>query len=301
MNPISAPSETRVCRVIVDPAPSSGAWNMAVDETLLDSAVAGVGTVRWYRWEQATLSLGYFQSPAEALGDPKLRDLPIVRRLSGGGAVVHHHELTYSCALPVQHPLAAAPRRLYTAVHEQFIDVLAEFGFAAAMRGTNTPARGHEYLCFGRMDDFDVVLGGHKVLGSAQRRRKGAVLQHGSLVLQRSEWAPAFPGLFECGGHSVPVPQLLERLADAVPRLFGPLQEHCDISETERKNATRLAAENSGTANSGTENGRNHHSENPHAEPDTEGCERHAQGWEQGGHSAILSGVTRGREGDPEP
>jgi hypothetical protein len=152
---------------------------MAVDETLLDSAAEGICTVRWYRWEQATLSLGYFQSQEEALADSRLRDLPIVRRLSGGGAIVHHHELTYSCAVPALHPLAAAPRRLYSAVHEGIIGVLAEFGYEAALRGTNAPALGAEYLCFGRMDDFDVVMGGHKVLGSAQRRRKGAVLQHG--------------------------------------------------------------------------------------------------------------------------
>jgi lipoate-protein ligase A len=232
--------------MIVDPAPCSGAWNMAVDETLLDSAVAGVCTVRWYRWDQATLSLGYFQSPDEAHGDPILRKLPIVRRLSGGGAIVHHNEITYSCAVPTQHALAAAPRRLYTAVHERIIAVLAEFGFPVAIRGMSRPARVPEYLCFGRTDAFDVVIKGHKVLGSAQRRRKGAVLQHGSLILRRSEWALTFPGLFDCGGHSIPVPVLLERLADALPGLFSPFQKRCEITETERTCACRLVAENAG-------------------------------------------------------
>src|SRR5258708_19105795 len=68
----TASSGTETCRVIVDHEPGSGAWNMAVDETLLDSAVAGTCSVRWYRWERATLSLGYFQSPEDALADPKL-------------------------------------------------------------------------------------------------------------------------------------------------------------------------------------------------------------------------------------
>lgn len=215
---------------------------MAVDETLLESAVAGQCSLRWYRWEQATLSLGYFQSVETALGDSRLQNLPIVRRLSGGGAIVHHHELTYSCAVPAEHPLAVAPRRLYTAVHSQIIGVLAEFGYLAALRGTNSPAGPEEFLCFGRRDDFDVVMKEDKVLGSAQRRRKGAVLQHGSLVLERSEWAPAFPGVFECGGHAASVPYLLERLADAVTGLFGPVREHCQISETERQAAAVLAA-----------------------------------------------------------
>jgi lipoate-protein ligase A len=214
---------------------------MAVDEILLEGAVAGQCSVRWYRWDQATLSLGHFQSPQDALADSRLRNLPIVRRLSGGGAIVHHHELTYSCAVPARHPLAAEPRRLYTAVHERIIDVLAGFGFAAALRGTSIPAHGKEYLCFSRMDDFDVVMSGHKVLGSAQRRRKGAILQHGSLMLERSAWAPVFPGVFECGGRCVPVPDLLERLGTAVPENFGPLREHCRISEDERQSARALA------------------------------------------------------------
>jgi lipoate-protein ligase A len=221
---------------------------MAVDETLLDSAAAGLCTVRWYRWEQATLSLGYFQAPETALEDSRLRNLPTVRRLSGGGAIVHHHELTYSCAVPAEHPLAANPRRLYSAVHERIIGVLGEFGFAAALRGTSTSSRNAEYLCFGRMDDFDVVMGNHKVLGSAQRRRKGAVLQHGSLVLERSEWAPRFPGVFECGGHSVSLPNLLQRLAVAVAGLFDPLSEQtrdeqCRLSESEHLAATRRVAQ----------------------------------------------------------
>src|SRR5262245_38955299 len=61
------------CRLIVDPLPASGRWNMAVDEALLETAVGGGPcTVRWYRWDQATLSLGYFQAPEEATRDPRL-------------------------------------------------------------------------------------------------------------------------------------------------------------------------------------------------------------------------------------
>src|SRR5437899_7083966 len=95
------------CRVIVDTLPGSGEWNMAVDEALLESAVAGGScATRWYCWNQATLSIGYFQTPEEALCKRRFAALPVVRRLTGGGAIVHHHELTYSCTLPARHPLA---------------------------------------------------------------------------------------------------------------------------------------------------------------------------------------------------
>jgi lipoate-protein ligase A len=76
--------------------------------------------------------------------------------------------------------------------------------------------RAGEFLCFGRGDAFDVVLGGHKVLGSAQRRRKGAILQHGSLVLRRSSFAPQFPGIADLADFSLSESALAERLAGAV-------------------------------------------------------------------------------------
>ena len=189
---------------------------MAVDEALLESAVsAGVCTVRWYRWKCPTVSLGYFQSLSALQANPRLRGLPVVRRLSGGGAIVHDRELTYSCAVPAGHRLSRDARQLYTRMHERVIGVLAGFGFAAALRGTARGDRGREFLCFGRGDDFDVVMGDSKVLGSAQRRRKGAVLQHGSLVLESSETTPEFPGVFDCGGRTVPLADLAEGLARA--------------------------------------------------------------------------------------
>ncbi len=226
--------DAKACRVIVDAQPAAGLWNMAVDEALLESAVeGGPATVRWYRWDQATVSIGYFQSYDEARGEPRFRALPIVRRLSGGGAIVHHHELTYSCALPPRHALARDARQLYTLVHERVIDVLAAWGFQAARRGTADRARGKEFLCFGRADDFDVVMNGQKVLGSAQRRRKGAVLQHGSLVLRRSEWAPEFPGVFDCAAHSVSEIGLLGQLSHALGSLLSDRLIACLITSNE--------------------------------------------------------------------
>jgi lipoyl(octanoyl) transferase len=229
----------QACRVIVEEQPASGAWNMAVDEALLETAVGGgPATVRWYSWQEATLSLGHFQDMEGARRDPRFRELPVVRRLSGGGAVVHHHELTYSCTLPAWHPLARDARQLYGLVHGRIIEILAGSGFAATLRGGEpAPDRATKFLCFGRDDDFDVVLARQKVLGSAQRRRKGAVLQHGSLVLRRSAWAPEFPGLFDCGGHAVSEADLMAPLAEAVASLFSSRLAPASLSPDEHRRA----------------------------------------------------------------
>lgn len=184
------------CRIIIDPLPGSGAWNMAVDEALLTAAVErSQCAVRWYQWSEPTISLGHFQDAQAVARHGTLARLPVVRRLSGGGAILHHHELTYSCTVPASHPLARDAREIYLHVHRALIAVLEQFGCPVALRGESQAEKSGEFLCFGRGDAFDVVLGGYKVIGSAQRRRKGAVLQHGSLILRRSEWAPQFPGL----------------------------------------------------------------------------------------------------------
>jgi hypothetical protein len=111
-----------------------------------------------------------------------------------GGAIVHDRELTYSCALAASHPFVREPRKIYTSVHLAVIELLAGYGLSATLRGESLPGLDREFLCFGRGDQDDVVIGPEKILGSAQRRRKGAVLQHGSLVLWRSEAVAAvFP------------------------------------------------------------------------------------------------------------
>ena len=192
---------SRPCRIVIDDQPGSGQWNMAVDETLLESALnQELCTVRIYQWREATLSLGYFQNASEREGIPAVSTLPCVRRLSGGGAIVHHHELTYSLAVPLGHPLVTEPRQLYGAIHARIIQWLAEAGIAAELRGNSTTTGtnpSEPFLCFSRGDSQDIICDGKKILGSAQRRRKGAVLQHGSLVLQTSSYAPHVLGLKE--------------------------------------------------------------------------------------------------------
>jgi lipoate-protein ligase A len=211
------------CRLIIDP-PSTGAWNMGVDEALLlDAAENGSASLRFYRWNEPTLSLGYFQRYEDRGLHAASRNCEVVRRQTGGGAILHDRELTYSLVLPPSHPLARQSERLYQIVHEVFVRSLwpqnSQPNERSRLRirgeGNASPAADEPFLCFQRRAKGDVVFaspepvncdgnlsqkslpfaGEWKVLGSAQRRYHGAVLQHGSLLIERSPSAPELKGL----------------------------------------------------------------------------------------------------------
>ncbi|MBM80201.1 MAG: lipoate--protein ligase [Planctomycetaceae bacterium] len=213
--------------VVVEPTPRSGAWNMAIDEALLTAAVENsTTTLRFYRWEEATVSLGYFQKTESASLDPLLAELPLVRRLSGGGAILHEHEWTYSLSVPSDHSLSKQAIQLYSRVHDCIIAALGNADISAAMRGdvdltkATNPAS-EPFLCFGRGDERDIIVAGHKVLGSAQRRRRGAILQHGSLLLRRSKYALQFPGLEDLVEAPFSVDELMQDVVGQLAQMMG--------------------------------------------------------------------------------
>jgi lipoate-protein ligase A len=170
---------------------------MAVDEVLLASANRlRVVTLRMYGWSEPTLSLGYFQQYQERHMHHPSRACPVVRRSSGGGALVHDCEWTYSLSVPTTERWARRSELLYTLVHQALIDLCAEHGIGCRLAQPPALARQPEpFLCFQRRSTGDVLLGSFKIAGSAQRRSRGAILQHGSLILQRSTAAPSLPGL----------------------------------------------------------------------------------------------------------
>lgn len=245
VNPIA--ESTPLCRVIVEPCPQRGSWNMAVDETLLESALAGsTSTLRLYRWAEPTVSLGHFQKNARLEVPERLAGLPSVRRLSGGGAILHHLESTYSFSLVPGHPLIQVPSSLYDTVHSAIIEVLEAHGVPAELRGQALQQEQEPFLCFGRGDPRDVVLAGHKILGSAQRRRRGAVLQHGSLLLQQSPFTPEFPGIQELAPGSTLGPSfeseivasILARVRDVAPA--ARIDETAELTADEVQRAREL-------------------------------------------------------------
>ncbi|MBM3965165.1 MAG: lipoate--protein ligase [Planctomycetes bacterium] len=184
----------------------SGVENMRIDECLLQRAVPeGPIIIRIYRWSEPTLSLGHFQQIKELADDsacrsqPSLNRLPWVRRKTGGGAILHDQEVTYSFVIPTSVGMMekGANEILYRAVHEAVRDGLIRLGLDASLSENctcSTVAKVENkdpFLCFQRRTPFDLVVGAHKVLGSAQRRTRAGLLQHGSLLLRSSrEFCP---------------------------------------------------------------------------------------------------------------
>jgi lipoate-protein ligase A len=188
---------------------------MALDEVLLESALRdGIATLRFYRWSEPTLSLGYFQRLADRNSHTRSRACPIVRRTTGGGAIVHDQELTYSLAIPASSPLARHSEVLYRLAHESLIDALASWGIHSKKIGASDDGHcekknkdkkpGEEsFLCFERLGCGDVAIDRFKVCGSAQRRSHGAILQHGSVLLGTSTAATELPGIRELADVTV--------------------------------------------------------------------------------------------------
>ena len=228
--PESAPAENLVL-LMIESAARSGAWNMATDEYLLEAALSdGLKAVRMYRWDQPTVSLGYFQDSDDEALSTTFQNLATVRRLSGGGAILHHHELTYSFVLPADDPLTRDPTELYGCVHTAIIETLAGIGVDCAMRGEDHARTEEPFLCFVRGDRHDIHCHGQKVVGSAQRRRKGAVLQHGSILLGHSPHAPQISGIRDLmdGLKSVETPSQISdletRIGVAIAETLGTVQ-----------------------------------------------------------------------------
>jgi lipoate-protein ligase A len=196
-------------------AVANGAHNMAADEVLLEAASAGVASLRFYSWSVPTVSLGYFQPH----GAPRLTGLPYVRRPSGGLALVHHHEITYALAVPAGGPWQTGEPWLCS-MHRVIAAALAELGVTSYLYEppdvhADTP------LCFRHLTAGDLLISGAKVGGSAQRRHRGALMQHGGLLLVRSPHTPELPGIRELTGCDLGIEETCAAVRRAFVRATG--------------------------------------------------------------------------------
>src|SRR5262249_14314229 len=135
-----------VCRLLPTAA-RSGPANMAADESLLRSALErNVATLRFYTWTEPTLSLGYFQAHADRSTDPRLGAVAVVRRHTGGAAILHHHEITYALALPAGAPWHTTETWICR-FHHAVTAVLRQFGVKARSVACGEEKKLGPFLC----------------------------------------------------------------------------------------------------------------------------------------------------------
>jgi lipoyl(octanoyl) transferase len=172
-----------------DVAPHSAAMNMAIDETLLETAT--IPCIRFFRWQSPALSFGYFGKFAHVASYAGERDL--VRRWTGGGIVFHGDDLTYSIVIPASDPaFRESSLAIYQRIHHALSEALTEAGHRATVAGVGDPGvlsaavtragiSDAGYNCFANPVRADVMIDGRKTAGAAQRRARHGLVQQGSI------------------------------------------------------------------------------------------------------------------------
>lgn len=182
----------------IDSGDCSPAYNMAMDEALLNWQSNGEipPMIRFYGWNPATLSIGYFQRAETEidLAEVERQGLGFVRRPTGGRAVLHEHELTYSVIVPESYPgMPNTVTEAYRVISEGILKGFRNLGLDAYFSVPET-YQDKEMLkspkssvCFDAPSWYELVVEGRKVAGSAQTRQKGVILQHGAILLELDE------------------------------------------------------------------------------------------------------------------
>lgn len=268
--------------------PAEGAWNMAVDEALFLARLRGEAppTIRFYAWHPPTLSLGYGQRLEEGIDLEFCRasGVGLVRRLTGGSAVLHDREVTYSVVARASDFLGAeGPLETYRAIGQGLVEGLRRLGVPAELvpppRGESlTPqasvgdalladgkpqVAGRErqpVFCFSRIGSYEIAVSGKKLVGSAQRRRRGGLLQHGSILLDldlslHRRIFPAgpedpFSHLTTLGvilGRPVAFGEVVPSLARGMAASLGVTLEPGGLTALELEQARRLTVERYGS------------------------------------------------------
>lgn len=169
----------------------AGKRNMAVDEAIHRACQSGTAmpTLRFYQWRPACLSLGYFQDVEREVNLETLRreGIDLVRRATGGKAVLHDDELTYSVVVS-EKDLPGTVLETYHRISEALVEGLRTMGIPATLAAlehgvTSRDPRFRQAACFSAPSWYEIVSDGRKVIGSAQNRKNGFILQHGSIPL----------------------------------------------------------------------------------------------------------------------
>lgn len=176
-----------------DPVPRTGSLNMAFDELMLEfAAMEHAPVLRTYSWSEPFVSIGYFDR-IDAI-EARFPGRPLVRRWTGGGAVDHRADFTFSLAIPVEHLLARRPgEQRYREIHGAVASALDRCGVPSRSAGRGiVPIRaGGPAPCFEAAVCGDLISGERKIVGGAQRRTRLGVLHQGSIQLpgRPLEWS----------------------------------------------------------------------------------------------------------------
>ncbi|MDR3561649.1 MAG: biotin/lipoate A/B protein ligase family protein [Negativicutes bacterium] len=213
---------------LLDSGLMDAAANMAVDEAILAAHAAGAvpPTLRFYGWRPAAVSLGYFQKAAQEvdLAECQARGVDVIRRLTGGRAVLHDAELTYSIIVRENHPLVpptiTASYRYFSGgllagLQQMGLDARMSIPRAAYGQGGRKAASA---ACFDAPSHYEITVGGRKLVGSAQVRKSGVILQHGSVLLRFS--AEDVVALLQ-----LPSPELRSQLVEMLGRRATSVEE----------------------------------------------------------------------------
>lgn len=200
---------------------NSGSEAMASDELVLELAEEGLSTLRFYTWNEPTVSLGYFQPYSLLSSSTHLSGLPWVRRATGGEALVHHHELTYALGLPLE--IAGQKTSHWQAkIHIAIQRALASMGITSTTMNhpelRNDPTH---LLCFHHQTPQDLIIEGKKIVGSAQRKKKKSIIQHGGILLAQSPFTPSLPGILELTNIPILPDYLAGAIVEEIKKLMG--------------------------------------------------------------------------------
>lgn len=236
--------------------PRDGFLNMAIDTVLQSSAGStGICTLRVYTFDPTAITIGRFQ-PAGGFIDGaacKKAGVDVVRRPTGGLAILHRHDLTYSVTCPIEGSSAAARRKYFEKIGRGIVAGLDAAGIRADLSEHVGSSRGPGW-CFEREFGVDIEWNARKICGSAQRVSEGALLQHGSMFLKenlelmsilapRSDSGEAFVTVEEARGAGMTFEELAGCLEQGFRETLDQGMKPGELSRRETERATALCAE----------------------------------------------------------
>lgn len=231
--------------MFINSGPQSASYNMAMDDALLELHSKGriPPVVRFYEWSPASLSIGYFQKAEEAVDMEKVKEMGLgfVRRPTGGRAVLHDRELTYSIIVSESHPdmpetVTEAYRVISAGLLEGFrnLGLQAEFAIPATREERNALKQPRSAVCFDAPSWYELVVEGRKAAGSAQTRQKGVILQHGAIPVSMDLDKLVSVFNFKTEDHRRRMKEKLEKKAVSIEELSGRSVKMTEVAEAFR-------------------------------------------------------------------